>query len=369
VASVEERLAADVPLGAFLSGGVDSSLVAAIARRDLGRELDTFSIGFSGSPESEHEEAREISRHLGTRHHEKALAPSDLAGVGTVAGLLDQPNGDSSCLPTYLLSGFAREQVTVCLSGDGGDELFGGYGRYRDTLNDLGDADRIRAATGLAPGQATAADVYMSLRWHIWLPAQAERLLGGFSAATRSRLAGWRDALNAAATPVLHRMRTIDAALYLPGAVLAKVDRMSMRHALEVRSPFLDRDVADFAMGLEAQDCFVAPQTTKRILKDLASDYLPREWMHRPKKGFGLPSAGWSREAILRECRDLLLSPASRTAQHLDRDALERIVAQQSLPGQFSIYQMWPLLILEHWLAAQPGRRAASWPHHEPEAA
>lgn len=359
VASVEERLVADVPLGAFLSGGVDSSLIAAIARRELGRDLDTFSVGFAGSPESEHEDARAIARHLGARHHERMIDASDLAGVQAVAALLDQPNGDSSCLPTHLLSRFAREHVTVCLSGDGGDELFGGYGRYRDTLNDLGDADRVRAVTGLDPSAASPADVYMSLRWHIWLPNDAERLAGGFSAGTRARIAGWRRALNDPATPVLHRMRSLDAALYMPGAVLAKVDRMSMRHALEVRSPFLDRDVAAFAMGLGEADCWQAPHTTKALLKDLACDYLPREWMHRPKKGFGLPSAAWSRETILAECHEVLTAPGSPCAAHLDADELRSIVSRQALPGQFSIYQIWPLLILAHWLAAQPAKRAA----------
>lgn len=367
--AVERRLVSDVPLGAFLSGGVDSALIAAIVRRELGRELDTFSMGFTGSAESEHEAARDIASHLGTRHHERMVAPEGLADMALIAAALDQPNGDSSCLPTYLLSAFARESVTVCLSGDGGDELFGGYGRYRDTLNDWAEPERIRAHIGIDPDTATPADVYMSLRWHIWLPPDADRLLGGLPAPAKARVNAWRARLNDDRHPLLHRMRTLDTALYMPGSVLAKVDRMSMRHALEVRCPMLDRSFASLAMGLWADDCWQRPATTKAILKSIASRYLPADWMHRPKKGFGLPSSAWSMGPIMTACRERLLAPNGQLLSHLDRAALTDTVERQSRPGQFSIYQMWPLLILEHWLAAQPAKRAAARALTQKEAA
>lgn len=361
VEAVERRMIADVPLGAFLSGGVDSALVCALVRRELGRELDTFSIGFEGSAESEHEQAREIAAHLGTRHHDRMLAPEGLAMMDHIAGVLDQPNGDSSCLPTWLLCQFAREQVTVCLSGDGGDELFGGYGRYRDTLNDLADPQRIAAlGLGIDPQDVRASDVYMSLRWHIWLPSQARSLMGGFSPQVEGLVEGWRAILDHPADPALHRMRNIDTWLYMPGAVLAKVDRMSMQHALEVRCPLLDRDFAGYAMGLHEEDCWIAPATTKSILKEIASDYLPRDWMYRSKKGFGLPSQAWSADAILGQCRDALQATGARIRTLLDPEALDATIAHQSQPGCFSIYQLWPLLILEKWLAAQPARIAAA---------
>src|SRR5262249_53114402 len=124
----------DVPLGAFLSGGVDSSLIVAIMRRELGIPVQTFSIGFDATDETEHHAARAIAEHLGTDHHEEILRPNALDLVGEIADMLYEPNGDSSCLPMYLLSRFARQHVTVALSGDGGDEMFGGYRRYRDTL-------------------------------------------------------------------------------------------------------------------------------------------------------------------------------------------------------------------------------------------
>lgn len=361
VEAVERRMISDVPLGAFLSGGVDSALVCAIVRRELGQDLDTFSIGFEGSAESEHEQAREIANHLGTRHHDRMLAPEGLGMMDHIATVLDQPNGDSSCLPTWLLSQFAREQVTVCLSGDGGDELFGGYGRYRDTLNDLADPQRIAAlGLGIAPEAARPSDVYMSLRWHIWLPEQARNLMGGLSTDIEAQVEAWRGVLNDPVDPVLHRMRNIDTWLYMPGSVLAKVDRMSMQHALEVRCPLLDRDFAAYAMGLHEADCWIAPATTKSILKEIASAYLPSEWMYRSKKGFGLPSQAWSAEAILGQCRAALQAPHAPIRGLLDPAALDATIAHQSQPGCFSIYQLWPLLILAKWLAAQPAKIAAA---------
>jgi asparagine synthase (glutamine-hydrolysing) len=356
ITAVEQRMISDVPLGAFLSGGVDSSLVVAIVRRELQKEINTYSIGFEGSPESEHEEARAIAAHLGATHHDKVLKPDGIALIHEIAAALDGPNGDSSCLPTYLLSAFARQEVTVALSGDGGDELFGGYGRYRDTMNELADPDLLRRVHGFDPVAATLADLYMSLRWHIWLPAQVDVLLGGMPPGARSRLDAWRAALNDASTPPMHRMRTLDANLYLPGAVLAKVDRMSMRHALEVRSPLLDTQFAEIAMGLTEDDCWAGPDVTKKLLKEIASEYLPRGWMFRSKKGFGLPSNAWAKADVIQLCGEVLDGPGVLLRDHLDSAALRATVKAQSQEDQFSIYQMWPLLILELWLREQPAK-------------
>lgn len=354
--AVERRLISDVPLGAFLSGGVDSALIASIVRKELGRELDTFSIGFANSAESEHEAAREIAAFLGTRHHDKLLDPDGLEMIVKIAEVLDQPNGDSSCLPTYLLSEFARQKVTVCLSGDGGDELFGGYGRYRDTLNDLNNEDSIRNHFGLDPKTVKPSDIYMSLRWHIWLPSQAEKLAGGLTEDAKQRIGGWRNILNNTDKPLMHRMRNIDTWLYMPGSVLPKVDRMSMQHSLEVRCPLLDREFAEFAMGIDQGDCWIPPQTTKSILKQIASEYLPREWMYRSKKGFGLPSAAWSMDKVISQCNEILLGKGNIISTVLDPDSLREVVEHQSVPSNFSIYQMWPLLVLELWLKAQDNK-------------
>jgi len=352
--AVRKRLMSDVPLGAFLSGGVDSALVAAMVTKELGQPLSTFSIGFAGTDETEHLYAREVAKYLGTEHHEALLEPDGLELVHEIAGRLDEPNGDSSCLPTYLLCRYARNHVTVALSGDGGDELFGGYGRYRDTLLEQGSlSQRLkRRLIGHWRGRSdwTPAGAYLSPRWLIHQPEQVAELLGGLPTAVADGIMHWRADLNDSSRPLMHRMRALDAEIYLPSSVLSKVDRMSMQVALEVRCPLLDRDVAALARDLPVSACWRPPAETKRVLKQLASRYLPAPWMHRRKMGFGLPSSAWSQEAALGLANDILLSPSSRLGELVDADTLRSLVTQQSRPGFFSIYQVWPLLILELWL-------------------
>jgi asparagine synthase (glutamine-hydrolysing) len=349
IEAVAKRLVGDVPLGAFLSGGVDSSLVVAIMKRELEVPVQTFSIGFEGTDETEHHAARAVAEHLGCEHHEEILRPNVLDLVSEIAEMLDEPNGDSSCLPTYLLSRFARRHVTVALSGDGGDEMFGGYRRYQDTLLECGDW-RQRLARSWRNGRwFTPADAYLSNRYLSYQPDQVRRLLGDLPPAVAGRLAHWRSRLNDWSLPLIHRMRALDAEIYLPGAVLPKVDRMSMQVALEVRCPLLDRDVAAFAESLTSADCW-RPGETKRILKHVAARYLPAQWLQRPKMGFGVPANTWSMEQFLEMAHDLLLPPSSRLGAEVNPAALRTLLEEQSRPGWFSIYQVWPLLILELWL-------------------
>ncbi len=363
--AVERRLVSDVPLGAFLSGGVDSSLVVAMMARELGREVKTFSIGFAGTDESEHEYARQVAKLLGTDHHDRIIEIDAVHMAEEIAGALDEPNGDSSCLPTYLLSRFAREQVTVALSGDGGDELFGGYRRYTDTLADAGNWNARLRMLLLGGRWWKPADGYLSQRLLIFGPDEVAKLMGGLPPAIEGLLDDWRRELNSPRLPLIHRMRNLDAASYLPGAVLAKVDRMSMQFSLEVRSPLLDRSVARFAEGLDAADCFQPPSTTKPLLKTLAERYLPAEQMQRPKMGFGLPSNSWSRDDMLSLAQDTVAAPGGELGNHVDRAALGGLIERLGQPGRFSIYQLWPLLILEFWLArhtaasTQPAERLA----------
>ncbi|MBX3354347.1 MAG: asparagine synthase (glutamine-hydrolyzing) [Phycisphaeraceae bacterium] len=354
LAAVEKRLMSDVPLGAFLSGGVDSSLVVAMIRKELGRPIDSFSIGFGGTRDTEHEFARETAALLGTTHRDEVLEPDAVELVQQIAGELDEPNGDSSCLPTWLLCRFARQFVTVAISGDGGDELFGGYGRYRDTINEQGFGParwRAKVIAMLRGRHASSpADAYLSPRWLIWMPEEITPLIGSIPAPIAEELAEWRALLDGSQHPLLHRMRTLDANTYMPGAVLAKVDRMSMRHSLEVRSPLLDKAVAGFAMGLSEESCWRPPDETKRILKTLAGRYLPESWMRRRKMGFGLPSNAWSAPTLVAMARDLLLSGDGQVAALVDRSNLSTLVQRQADPQNFSIYRLWPLLVLELWL-------------------
>lgn len=363
-AAVEKRLISDVPLGAFLSGGVDSSLVVAIMTRELGRDVQTFSIGYRGTEETEHHFAAEVASHLGTQHHEHLLMPDALELVEHLAQVLDEPNGDSSCLPTFLLAKYTRAHVTVALSGDGGDELFGGYRRYTDTIVEMGGW--LNGLAGVLPNSVRPmpADRYLSPRWLIFQPPEVAALLGGMPSAVDSVLSGWRERLNDRKLPLIHRLREIDAEFYMPGAVLAKVDRMSMQSALEVRCPLLDRDVAAFAHSLPARMCWRAPDVTKFLLKRLAERYLPAAVVHRKKMGFGLPTQSWSRERMLDMANEALLGPSSVLGGLLEDNELRRLMGRQSAPGGFSIYQVWPLLILELWLrahgsSAQSSRSAA----------
>jgi asparagine synthase (glutamine-hydrolysing) len=241
VESTRRRLIADVPLGAFLSGGVDSSTVCALVRRKLNLPLKTFSVGFEGAIESEHEAARRFAAHLGTEHHEHIVAPHASEFLRRIGSLLDEPNADSSCLPTYLLSEFARTQVTVAVSGDGGDELFGGYGRYFSTLE---EASRSRF------GEQGAGSAYYSNRILVSTEEQLAELFGELPPAFARHLSGLRRSIDDGRTPLHCRLRQTDVENYMPGAVLPKVDRMSMRHSLEVRTPFLNVDLARFAERL-----------------------------------------------------------------------------------------------------------------------
>jgi asparagine synthase (glutamine-hydrolysing) len=355
--AVEKRLESDVPLGAFLSGGVDSSLVVAVMAKDFGRKVDTFSIGFDDPQATEHLFARETARMLGTSHRDEVLSPDALSMLPEIASRLDEPNGDSSCLPTLLLSRFTRQFVTVALSGDGGDELFGGYGRYRDTLNETA-ADTRGFLSHLAlrlRGQraTTVADRYLSPRWLMFQPERVAELLGTpVPARAAAELAAWRAILSDRKRTPLQRMRALDAWTYMPGAVLPKVDRMSMQCSLEVRCPLLDKDLGAFAATLPDALLWQPPQGTKWILKELAMEYLPREWMERRKMGFGLPTRCWSQPALLALAESSLGRDAA-LRDHLDGDALDRSVAEQRNPNLFSIYRLWPMLILELWLRAR----------------
>ena len=181
-------------------------------------------------------------------------------------------------------------------------------------------------------------------------------MMAGMPAGARERVASWRAILNDPSTPLMHRMRTIDANLYMPGAVLAKVDRMAMQHALEVRSPLLDPQFAEIAMGISEDDCWAPPNVTKRLLKEIASDYLPREWMFRSKKGFGLPANAWAMDDVISLCGSTLNSSDTLLRDHLDAKALSDTIQTQSRKDHFSIYQMWPLLMLELWLREQPAK-------------
>ncbi len=346
--SLKRRLISDVPLGAFLSGGVDSSTVCALVRRKLDRPLKSFSIGFEDAPETEHMIARAFAQHLGTDHHEQILAPNASEFLFAMGGLLDEPNADSSCLPTYLLSRFAREQVTVAVSGDGGDEMFGGYGRYFSTLTER-DRHRAGELPGWRPGEA-----YFGSRILVAAEPQLTELFGFVPRGFADHLASLRNELNEAEDgSLLSAMRRSDVENYMPGAVLPKVDRMSMRHSLEVRTPFLNVDVARFAERLP-ESVMVREGRGKLVLREVAYRHLPREMVDLPKQGFGMPMSDWGRTNLLNIVSQLLESDESRLRGAIGEEGVNRFLTRQRTPGNFAAYQVWAVAALESWLRHHP---------------
>lgn len=346
--SLRRRLIADVPLGAFLSGGVDSSTVCALVRRKLNLPLKSYSIGFEGAPETEHIIARAFAQHLGTEHHEQILNPNASEFLLGCGALLDEPNGDSSCLPTYLLSRFAREQVTVAVSGDGGDEMFGGYGRYFHTLD-----ERNRRAAGELPDWR-AGDTYFGSRILVASEPEIIELFGFVPRGFEDHLQRLRAELNDAPDDrLLAAMRRSDTDNYMPGAVLPKVDRMSMRHSLEVRTPFLNAELARFAERLP-EAFLVQGNRGKILLREVAYRYLPRDLIDLPKQGFGMPMSDWARTSLLDVASKLIASDDSRLRAALGSDAIDRFMKRQAAPGGFVAYQTWALATLESWLRHHP---------------
>jgi len=345
--SIRRRLIADVPLGAFLSGGVDSSMVCALIRRKLNIPLKTFSTGFSGAPESEHLTARAFAAHLGTEHHEEMLKPDAAEFLLHIGERLDEPNGDSSCLPTYLLSRFARRHVTVAISGDGGDEMFGGYGRYLATYDEFGQLRRGEIAAWKPGG------VYYGHRILVMLEDHLRDLLGFVPPNFADHVARLRRELDQAGDRLLCEMRRSDVDNYMPGAVLAKVDRMSMQHSLEVRTPFLNTELARFAERLP-DSILVHNGRGKRLLREVAYRYLPRELIDLPKQGFGLPMSDWARASLLDVSAKLIEGEDSRLRSMVGSAGLERFLKRQRTPGQFSTYQVWHVAMLESWLRRHP---------------
>ncbi len=341
VRSIERRLVADVPLGAFLSGGVDSSIVCALVTQKLRIPLNTYSIGFLNAPESEHHVARQFAKHLGTIHHEEIVSPNVDGFLDMAGKVLDEPNADSSCLPTYLLSRFARQDVTVAISGDGGDEMFGGYGRYSRMLLER-DVHEIGELTFWSPGRYYGPSILIASE------SEVRSLLGDLPPRFRSHLMRLRQELNSGRQQLLGSLRKSDVENYLPGAVLPKVDRMSMQHSLEVRTPFLNVELAHFVERLPESLC-TGRSFTKRLLRQLACRYLPQHLINLPKQGFGLPMADWTRNSLLPKA-GAMLAGESVLRQSLGAKTIDLLLAKQSAASGFNPYQLWSIVVLEAWL-------------------
>ncbi|MDX1566087.1 MAG: asparagine synthase C-terminal domain-containing protein, partial [Phycisphaeraceae bacterium] len=381
--SVLRRTLSDVPLGAFLSGGIDSSLVAALLQHRRSERLKTFCIGFEESAFDESVHARRVAERLGTDHTEHRITTTEARDVvPKLAQMYDEPFGDSSQIPTHLVSVLARRHVTVALSGDGGDELFAGYDRHRraeavwDRLQHLprsmrrmaavvarglgpkllGPAARVsgsralqtasrrvrRAADLLAAEEGTALPLALISQW----PDPAALVPG----AAESRGLFFDQELCDQVPHLADRMRLLDALAYLPGDLLTKVDRASMAVGLEVRVPLLDHRVVEFAFGLPRR-LLIREGRGKWILRRVLSRYLPGEWFERPKQGFAVPVGAWLR-GPLRDWAESMLDEQALSADGLLDPKPIRAAWAAHRRGEGGLDgPLWTVLMLQAWRA------------------
>jgi asparagine synthase (glutamine-hydrolysing) len=369
--AVRSHMVSDVPLGAFLSGGVDSSVVVALMAEASPRPVKTFSIGFEEATFNELPYAREVARRFGTDHHEFVVRPDALSILDRLIAHFDEPFGDSSAIPTWYVSEIAGRHVTVVLSGDGGDELFGGYARYRPHA-------RVEAFDRLpVPGRQAAARLAWrhwprSLRGRNFLRHVAQGPEGryledvGFfrpdekqvlyTPAFAGALAGvdpyatMRGTLDA--EPHLawaSRMMRFDFRTYLPNDGLTKVDRMSMAHSIESRVPLLDTAVVEFAATLPSSLKITPAGRHKHILKEAVADLLPPSILDRRKQGFGVPIGRWFGRDLRDMFADTLLSPRARQRGYFEPREVARLVREHVGGRRDHTLRLWLLMVLELW--------------------
>jgi asparagine synthase (glutamine-hydrolysing) len=382
--SVRAHLVSDVPVGVLLSGGIDSSVLTALAAQEGPAPPATFSIGFEEQSFNELENAREVAARWQTDHHELVLRPDAAELLVEMAGAFDEPFGDSSALPTYLVSRLASEHVKVVLSGEGGDELFGGYETYAADLL----AQRLPAGVGrLRP----LVDRIPSSNGRVSVEYRAKRFLDAielpplerheafkeiFSADSRRDLlnadapAGF-DALAAqrrrfsetAGAPLLARLQDVDLGVYLVDDLLVKTDRMSMAHSLEARVPFLDSAVCDLALSLPTS-LRVRGLQKKRLLRAAAAQWLPRRIVYGRKRGFSIPAAAWLRGELLPFAREVLSPDAVERQAILRPGAVAAVLDEHVARTRDNSRQLWGLIMLTLWrdslTAAAPPRTSVS---------
>lgn len=376
--AVEDRLVSDVPLGAFLSGGIDSSLIVALMQQRSEESIRTFSIGFEESAYDESSHARAVSKALGTEHTELIVTPQDcLDVIPKLPRMFDEPFADSSQIPTYLVAQLARQDVTVALSGDGGDELFGGYNRHLwgprvwevarripraarklaargvqrvghdrwesvfDRLGDSGPvrlpAEKLAKLAAVLPSN-TPSELYQILvsQW----PSPTEVVLNG----TEPPAPGLDGRLH----DVAHQMMLLDSMTYLPDDILTKVDRATMAVSLEARVPLLDHRVFEFAWSLPL-DYKIRDGVGKWALRELLAQHVPREIFERPKMGFGVPIDRWLRGELEEWAGDLLSPDRLRRAGDFDVEVISKAWEDHRSGKAGRHHQLWPVLMYEAW--------------------
>jgi asparagine synthase (glutamine-hydrolysing) len=362
--SVRYRMISDVPLGAFLSGGIDSSMTVALMRQAASGPVRTFSIGFREAGYDESGYAREVARHLGTDHHEKICTPEEaLTLVRKIPDAYDEPFADSSAIPTMLVSGFTRQHVTVSLSGDGGDELFCGYPRYdwvrqgavvqgipgflRRPLASL--LARIPVHKIQRGAESILYDDPAEMYFHT-VGIFERRRIGEIvpQVADDSGLSYFRTFRDPRAGGIVERAMATDIRTYLVDDILAKVDRASMAYSLEARVPLLDHRVVEFAARLP-MDLKVRGGESKHLLRRVLYRHVPKELIDRPKMGFGIPVNRWLRNELRPLLGEYLNGERVRREGFLRPEGVDRVVREHLSGRRDHQYRLWALLVFAMW--------------------
>lgn len=384
--SIKLRMQSDVPLGAFLSGGVDSSLIVALMQAQSSRPIKTFTIGYEDKAYDEAPYGAAVARHLGTAHHELRITAQDgLALIPALARIWDEPFSDSSQIPTMLVSRLTREHVTVSLSGDAGDELFGGYNRYFLATRIWNTCSRLPAGvrsglSGLAnsPALGRMASAAFSIHPRLRNLLIADRLpkVGAVLAET-DQLALYRKLVSHLDDPSViltnkaqpaspafanvlqgrdfrEQMMFIDTLTYLPDDILVKVDRASMAVSLESRVPFLDPRVIDYAWRLPLS-AKIGQGYGKKILRDILYRHVPRELIERPKMGFAVPIESWLRHELRDWAESLLDRKRLYEEGYFEADQVRKLWDDHLAGRRRNHYVLWDILMFQAWHEANSG--------------
>jgi len=385
--SIGEQMLSDVPLGAFLSGGVDSSTTVALMQAQSKRAVRTFTIGFDQGGYDEATHAKAVAKHLGTHHTELYVRPADAqAVIPALPGMYCEPFSDSSQIPTFLVSQMAKQQVTVALSGDGGDELFGGYNRYLAAQKVWGPVQRLpvfarHAAAGILRGVSPAtwdklfdwARPVLPKRLQLSIPGEKARKLADVLALSdghafyRQLTSHWTDpanvVINASEPETLqttsgawpktdcleHAMMAMDAKTYMADDILAKVDRAAMATSLETRVPMLDHRVVELAWRMPL-DLKIRDGQGKWLLRQVLYKYVPKELIERPKMGFGIPLDSWLRGPLREWAEELLDENRLRSEGFFHPEVIRKMWAEH-LSGKMNWqYHLWNVLMFQAWL-------------------
>jgi asparagine synthase (glutamine-hydrolysing) len=378
--SVRAHLVSDVPVGVLLSGGIDSAALTAMAAGESGYRVSTFSIGFEESSFDELDNARLVAKRYGTDHHELVLRPDAVDLLPRLVEAFDEPFGDSSALPTYLVSQLAADTVKVVLSGEGGDELFGGYYTYV--------ADRLAPRVGrAAPFLRPLVELLPSSSEKVSFDYKAKRFVRGAHLPPVERHHAWKEIFSPEAqeellneprvsdpldvyraryaetegAPALARLQDLDLGIYLVDDLLVKTDRASMAHSLEARVPFLDTQVAELALALDTRQK-VRGFSKKRLLRRAVEPLLPREVVRGRKQGFSIPVAAWLRGDLEPFARDVLSPETVERQGCLSPEAVTQVLDEHVSGREDLSRQIWGLLSFTLWFdryAREPAAAAA----------